>query len=128
MTRQGGLAMRGQYPREYLEFIRLFNEGRYAESHEALMEAWSRDHSNRFYKALIQMARALEHWEAASYYWSENLSRGARELLEPYRPHHAGLDIDSLVRLLETCADVAQAKRKDREGHYKLPPLVLKLD
>src|SRR5690606_41628600 len=70
----------------------------------------------------------LEHWEAASYYWSENLFRGARELLEPYRPHHAGLDIDSLVRLLETCADVAQAKRKDREGHYKLPPLVLKLD
>ncbi|MFO7311117.1 MAG: DUF309 domain-containing protein [Bacillota bacterium] len=120
--------MRGQYPPEYLEFIRLFNEGRYAESHEALMEAWSRDHSNRFYKALIQMAGALEHWEAASYYWSENLFRGARELLEPYRPHHAGLDIDSLVRLLETCADVAQAKRKDREGHYKLPPLVLKLD
>ncbi len=119
--------MRSPYPPEYLEFISLFNEGRYAESHEALMEAWNADRSNRFYKALIQLAGAVEHWEEESYYWSETLFRGARELLEEYRPRHAGLDVDQLIRLLETCADVAGAKRKDREGRYKLPPLSLAL-
>ena|SRR5690554_4866944 len=119
--------MWGQYPPEYLEFIRLFNEGRYFESHEALTEAWSNNRANRFYKALIQLAGALQHWEEASYYWSENLFRGARDLLMAYRPHHAGLDIDKLIRVLETCADVARAKRNDREGDYKLPPVTLKL-
>ncbi|HEY8417016.1 MAG TPA: DUF309 domain-containing protein [Limnochordales bacterium] len=119
--------MRGHYPPEYLEFIRLFNDGRYAESYEALRDAWASNRSNRFYKALIQLAGAVQHWQDASYYWSENLFRGARELLEPYRPHYAGLDIDQLTRLLETCADVARAKRNDREGEYKLPPLQLTL-
>jgi len=119
--------MRGHYPPEYLEFIRLFNEGRYFESHEALRDAWSSNPANRFYKALIQLAGAVHHWEEASYYWSENLFLGARDLLMPYRPRHAGLDIDQLMRLLETCADVARAKRNDREGEYKLPPLTLTL-
>ena len=48
--------MAKHYPPEYLEFVRLFNEGKYAESHRVLHDIWSENRSNYFYKALIQMA------------------------------------------------------------------------
>ncbi len=114
-----------QHPPEFAEFVRLFNEGRYGESHKALAAAWSENRSNYFYKALIQMAGAYEHWHDESYYWAANLFRGAASLLDRYRPRHAGMDIDELIRTLETCADVADARRNDRQGAYNLPPLKL---
>ncbi|MBO8141815.1 MAG: DUF309 domain-containing protein [Firmicutes bacterium] len=120
--------MSGRQPPELAEFVRLFNAGRYFESHEVLEEVWNLNRSNRFYKALIQMAGALHHWEEASYFWAESLFRGAADLLEPYRPRHAGLEVDGLIQLLRTCADIARAKRRDRDGEYKLPPLVLTLE
>lgn len=114
-----------KYPPEYVEFIRLFNGGRYSDSHRALERVWSENRSNTFYKALIQMAGAFEHWEDASYFWAASLFRGAAQLLDAYRPSHAGLDIDALIRTLETCADVADTQRNDRESNYNLPPIKL---
>lgn len=122
---EGTVPMARNYPSEYLEFIRLFNDGRYSDSHRALEGAWSENRSNHFYKALIQMAGAFEHWEDESYFWAANLFRGAARLLDGYRPRHAGLDIDELVRTLETCADVADAQRNDRQGNYNLPSVKL---
>lgn len=117
--------MADKYPPEYMEFIRLFNEGKFAESHRALQGVWSENPSNLFYKALIQMAGAHEHWEDESYFWAANLFRGAAQLLAAYAPRHGGLDIDQLVRTLETCADVADAQRNNRQEAYKLPPVKL---
>lgn len=117
--------MSGKYPPEYLEFIRLFNEGRYSESHRALEGVWSENRSNHFYKALIQMAGAFEHWHNESYFWAANLFRGASQLLASYAPHHAGINVDELRRTLETCADVADAQRNDRQTDFKLPPVQL---
>ncbi|REJ33677.1 MAG: hypothetical protein DIU83_05715 [Bacillota bacterium] len=117
--------MAEHYPPEYLEFVRLFNEGKYAESHRVLHDIWSENRSNYFYKALIQMAGAHQHWQEQSYYWAADLFRGAAQLLSAYAPRHGGLDINELVRTLQTCADVADAQRNDRQGAYKLPPVKL---
>ena len=54
-----------------------------------------------------------------------DLFRGAAQLLSAYAPRHGGLDINELVRTLQTCADVADAQRNDRQGAYKLPPVKL---
>lgn len=112
---------------DYLEYIRLFNEGRYHESYEALQEAWRINPSNRFYKGLIQLAGALDHWQNESYYWAESLFRSSAELLRPYAPRYGGLDLEKLIPLVETCADVAAQQRKDRSTTYRLPPLVLEI-
>src|SRR5690606_14284030 len=72
--------MAEHYPPEYLEFVRLFNEGKYAESHRVLHDIWSENRSNYFYKALIQMAGAHQHWQEQSYYWAADLFRGAAQL------------------------------------------------
>lgn len=125
MIDEGTVRMPRKYPPEYMEFIRLFNDGRYSDSHRALERVWSENRSNTFYKALIQMAGAFEHWEDESYFWAANLFRGAAQLLAAYRPTHAGLDIEALIRTLETCADVADTQRRDRETSYKLPPIQL---
>lgn len=117
--------MTQSHPPEFLEFVRLFNEGRYSDSYQALARAWSENRSNMFYKALIQMAGACEHWHDESYYWAANLFRGAAALLEDYRPSYAGLDVDELIRTLEECADVADAQRRDRQSTYELPRLKL---
>lgn len=116
------------YHADYLEYIRLFNEGRYHESHEVLQDLWRVNPSNRFYKALIQLAGALDHWESESYYWAESLFRSAADLLRPYAPRHGGLDVEKLIRVVETCADVAAQQRKDRGTPYRLPPLKLEID
>ena len=47
--------------------------------------------------------------------------RGAAEPPSAYAPRHGGLDINELVRTLQTCADVADAQRNDRQGADKSP-------
>lgn len=55
--------MPAQEPEELLEFIRLFNQGKYFESHEILEELWRKTSGKkkRFYQGLIQAAVALHH-------------------------------------------------------------------
>jgi len=112
----------------YLEFVRLFNERRYHEGHEALLDVWRINPANRFYKGMIQLAGAFDHWESGSYYWAENLFRSAAELLRPFGPHHMGLNLEKLIPMIETCGDVAAQQRRDRDRAYKLPPLTLELE
>lgn len=116
-----------RYQEEYLTFLRLFNEGRFYESLEVLQELWRVNPSNSFYKGLIQLAGALNHWEDKSFYWAENLFRSSADLLKRYLPRHQGLDLQKLIPLIESCADVAEQQRKDRSHNYRLPPLQLQL-
>lgn len=120
----GGAAHRPEYAR----FAHLFNEGLYFESHQVLEELWSENRSNDFCKGLMQMAGAYQHWHNESYYWAANLFRGAAELLAPYAPRYAGMDVDGLTKSLLLCADVARAKRNDRAGSYTLPPIRLRAE
>lgn len=120
-------AMAESHPPELREFIRLFNAGRYAESYEVLAPAWSENRANLFYKALMQMAGACEHWHDGSYYWAASLFRSAASLLEQYRPRHHGVDVDALISTLAACANVADARRRHREATHQLPPLQVSL-
>lgn len=114
------------YPKNYVEFISLFNEKKFFEAHEVLELEWHREKgANNFYKALIQLAAALVHLEKGEARGARRLVGRAKDYLAPYRPRHQGLDVACLVadivRLEETLAS-------DRVRHelVRIPVLALK--
>ncbi len=111
-----------QPPAELLEGLRLFNEGRYYDAHEAWEERWQEigDSSAGFWKGLIQIAVAFLHWERGNAAGALKLSRSGRRYLEPFRPRFLGLDLEALLAELERAfAPLEQAARERRPA----PPL-----
>lgn len=94
--------------REYLSFIMLFNDQEYELSHQTLMPVWQANVANQFYKGLIQLAGAYQHWITGNAFWAEDLFASAHNLLERYAPHHKGLDVERLLEEIETCNQVAR--------------------
>lgn len=89
-----------EYPREYLSFVDLFNEGEYFEAHEVLEDLWVVEVAplKPFYKGLIQMAVALCHWERGNRRGAQGLYRAAAHYLAPYPSHFEGLPLGELRR------------------------------
>lgn len=87
-----------EYPREYLEFARLFNEGDYFEAHEVLEDLWVVEVPplKDYYKGLIQMAVAVCHWERGNRSGARKLWISALRHLEPYPPTFEGLFLDAV--------------------------------
>lgn len=100
------------YDPDYLEFIALFNEGKYEDCNRALISLWQRNPTNRFYKGLIQMSGAYHHWDSESLFWAEDMFAAAHNLLAQYAPRYQGLDIDDLLQQLQQCNRVAQIARE----------------
>lgn len=100
-----------QPTRELLEFVELFNAREFEASHEALMAAWARNRGNEFYKGLIQLAGAFQHWTSKNAFWAEDLFASAHNLLEKYVPRHQGLDVAALIEAIRRCHEVAREAR-----------------
>ena len=89
----------------YLEGIELFNVCDFFEAHDIWEELWSeyRGESRGFYQGLIQTAVALHHFGNGNIRGARKLYHSSRQYLEPYRPHHLGLDLDALFASMENC-------------------------
>lgn len=105
-------------PEELAEFITLFNDSEYEESHAALLEAWQHDMANDFYKGLIQLAGALQHWASGNAFWSVDLLASSHNLLEKYAPRNEGLDIERLLNDIKECYKVAQRAKDSGSQSY----------
>lgn len=115
------------YDPEYLKFVECFNRGDYEEAQEQLTALWREQPSNRFYKGLIQLSGACQHWESASLFWAEDLFATAHNLLAPYAPRHMGVDVEDLLAALRRWnAAVRAAREGDEPG--KLPALQIRLE
>jgi predicted metal-dependent hydrolase len=88
------------FPPQYLDGIRLFNEGHFFEAHEAWEDVWreTTGPARTFYQGLIQCAVAMEHLRRAN-------PRGVMKLFKNYPGKFAGLprqfmgiDIDALLK------------------------------
>lgn len=96
-----------KYPREYLEFMDLFNRGCFFEAHEALEQLWRREKGPAcdFYHGLIQIAALFVHLtKAENAKPQQSAPEGAlrlletsRKYLEPYGAFYAGLDVQQLL-------------------------------
>jgi predicted metal-dependent hydrolase len=93
---------RTEYPPDYLEFISLFNNGKFFEAHEVLEKEWHRsERRNDFYKGLIQLAAAFHHLGRREFRGARELLASSSRYLSPYLPYHQGIRLDRLVEAME---------------------------
>jgi predicted metal-dependent hydrolase len=94
-----------EYPKKYVEGIRLFNEEEFFECHEVLEELWQETlgKEKKFYQGLIQAAVALFHFGNENLGGARKLYEAMREKLDPYRPAFQGLDVDKFLAEMKYC-------------------------
>jgi uncharacterized protein len=89
----------------YLKGIEYFNNCDFFEAHEVWEELWTEysGPDRKFYQGLIQVAVALHHFGNGNIRGARKLYVSSRNYLQPYRPHHIGLDLDKLFGEMERC-------------------------
>ena len=97
--------MLDEYPAEYLEGIRLFNEEEFYDCHDVLEELWSATlgDEKKFYQGLIQASVALFHFGNENLGGARKLYGSARKNLEPYGPHCQGIDLTKFLTDFKHC-------------------------
>lgn len=90
-------------PAQFLEFITLFNEGKFFESHEVLEDLWKKtsEPQKTFYQGLIQAAVALHHHEKKNFTGSDYEHRKSIEKLLQYPSEFQNIHIPHFLRQLE---------------------------
>jgi uncharacterized protein len=90
--------MEAQNDPRFLKGIEEFNQGLYFECHETLEEIWVEDHGEdrKFYQGIIQIAAGYFKLEQGVPAGAIKLWRMGLEKLDPYRPVHFGVSVDSL--------------------------------
>jgi predicted metal-dependent hydrolase len=107
------------------EGIRLFNEGRYFQSHEAWEDFYQRaaDSDKPFVEALIQLAAALRmRVDFGEVKGPVRAARQALIRLENYRPTYLGVKVNALM---QTVDEWAQASEKDGAAAHEMPKISL---
>ena len=93
------------YDPRYLCGIEHFNTCDFFEAHEVWEELWA-DYQGplrQFYQGLIQVAVCLHHFGNGNSRGARKLYDSSRRYLEPYRPLTMGLDVDKLLREMDSC-------------------------
>lgn len=94
-----------EYPEQYLEAIRLFNEEDFFECHDLLEEIWAETQGGekKFYQGLIQAAISLFHFGNENFGGARKLYESSRKYLEPYLPTYMGLDLQRFMDDHQVC-------------------------
>jgi hypothetical protein len=116
-------------PPAYEGYFLCFNRGEYYEAHDVLEHLWLRDPGGNyaFYKGLIQLAGAFVHMKHR-YFFPDHAVHGkrlapatrllalARDNLTGYGERHMGLDILSVVALIDDMSGALRA------GQFQVNP------
>ena len=101
------------YDAHYLGFFECFNAGLYYESHDVLEELWLAERkkpNDGFYKGLIQLAGAFVHLQKSRLRPSAALFKLARANLQKYPPLHQGLEVPTVLRLIDDWLAALEAR------------------
>jgi predicted metal-dependent hydrolase len=114
------------YDPRYLQGIEHFNICDFFEAHEVWEDLWKdyQGPSRKFYQGLIQVAVCLHHFGNGNIRGAKKLYHGSRGYLEEYRPEHLGLDIEKLLRELETCCQEIIASQEEFPRIDIIPDLI----
>jgi uncharacterized protein len=98
--------------------LRLIRAGAYFEAHEELEDEWREapPPERDFLQGLVHVAVAWLHAERDNRPGCERQLEKAARRLEPYRPSHRGVDVDSVL------AQVAGARLRVEAGKLALGP------
>ena len=103
-------------PPAYLEFIRQFDARNHWRAHEVLAELWratAEPERRRFYQGLIQLAAAFIHAERGNMKGVQRLLTKAAENLSSVRSPYLGLDVTSLLLVIEAAGREARTVADD---------------
>ena len=90
--------MSAEFPEQYLEGIRLFNEEEFCECHDVLEELWSETEgeAKKFVQGLIQASIALFHFGNENFGGAKKLYQSSTKLLGNYGDEYMGLELREL--------------------------------
>ncbi len=120
-----------EYSPLYLAGIEHFNVCDFFESHEVWEELWTdyQGPSRKFYQGLIQAAVALHHFGNGNIRGARKLYFSTRGYLEPYLPHHQGLDLEQFLARIRTVLCRGDRQRggvsRDRDRARLIPEIHL---
>jgi predicted metal-dependent hydrolase len=93
------------YPEQYREGLRLFNEEEFYECHDVLEELWAQTQGEekKFLQGLIQASVALFHFGNENFGGAKKLYHSSRKYLEPYGKEYMGLQLDRFLADFQAC-------------------------
>ncbi len=93
------------YPAQYREGLRLFNEEDFFECHEVIEELWSETlgEPKKFLQGLIQAAVALFHFGNENFGGAKKLYNSARDKLAPFGDEYWGIALGRFLADFQTC-------------------------
>ena len=94
-----------EYPEEYREGLRLFNEEEFFECHDVLEELWSETSGpeKKFIQGLIQASIALFHFGNENFGGAKKLYLSARKILDLYGDQFMGIELARFLCDFQTC-------------------------
>lgn len=97
--------MTDDYPEQYREGLRLFNEEEFFECHDVLEELWSEatGEEKKFIQGLIQASIALFHFGNENFGGAKKLYISARKNLDPYGEQFMGIRLGNFLQDFQTC-------------------------
>lgn len=97
--------MTDDYPEQYREGLRLFNEEEFFECHDVLEELWSETtgEERKFIQGLIQASIALFHFGNENFGGAKKLYVSARKNLDPYGEQFMGIRLESFLQEFQKC-------------------------
>lgn len=97
--------MTEEYPEQYREGLRLFNEEEFFECHDVLEELWSeiQGPEKKFIQGLIQASIALFHFGNENFGGAKKLYFSARKNLDPFDNEYMGILLQDFLRDFEAC-------------------------
>jgi hypothetical protein len=104
------------------EGLRLFNEGRYFEAHEALEEAWRAETESirEFYRGILQAAVVYLHITRNNYQGAVKVYERSRKWLRDWPDHCRGVNVKKLRQDLEQAIAEAQRLGPERLSSFDL--------
>jgi predicted metal-dependent hydrolase len=93
------------YPEQYREGLRLFNEEEFFECHDILEELWSETtgEEKKFIQGLIQASIALFHFGNENFGGAKKLYISARKNLDPYGEQFMGILLANFLQDFQKC-------------------------
>ena len=97
--------MTDEFPEQYREGLRLFNEEDFFECHDVLEELWSETlgSDRKFLQGLIQASIALFHFGNENFGGAKKLYLSARKNLEPFGQEFMGILLGEFLKDFQTC-------------------------
>jgi predicted metal-dependent hydrolase len=93
------------YPAQYREGLRLFNEEEFFDAHDIWEELWAetQGEEKKFIQGLIQASVALFHFGNENFGGAKKLYHSSRKYLEPYGDDYMGLELGRFLADFQIC-------------------------